>query len=104
MNMGKISPKLLERLSDKDTGRKEKVVIILNREIYEGPGSITSEINDMEDGGTLHSLTTTIVATVSHASIAKASDCFATQEIKLAEETEGVPSQSRDPVNNGVGC
>lgn len=85
---------------------RRTVKIVLNSDLYDGPGSITSEINDMTDNGELRSLTTTIVATMSLADVFRWSLFRAVKMISLVEPDEDVrpPATAHNIPSDLNGC
>ena len=73
-----------------------RVKIVMNREMFEGPGSITSEINDMSTNGKVHSFRVEIVADIDLVGVQRFSNAEAVQMVSLAEPTEGTHKTPSD--------
>lgn len=117
MNRDKISVELLKiidetedttsietrvRTNPKMKSTVKKVKMIMNREIFEGPGSVTFEINDMSTKGKVYSFKVEIIANMDLVGIKRFSNCKPVQMISLADpEPE---SKAPPPIHNDVGC
>ncbi|MEK7066552.1 MAG: hypothetical protein AAB965_03230 [Patescibacteria group bacterium] len=115
MNRGKISAELLKiidetedttsietrvRTSPKMKSTVKKVRMIMAREIFEGPGSVTSEINEMSTNGKVYSFRVEVIADMDLVGIKRFSNCEAVDMISLALPKPETPP----PVHNDVGC